>query len=182
MVGGSLLVIGLLLSVAGIVLGSSRDLTALVHLVLAKAHMLFGTVASRVGVWWRRLRRRPNGTSVSVPLAGGVAGASGGSAYLDVWNPVPDDDLDTAIARLRERDETLRSMIARASSRQREEISRLEREHASLSAALRREVGRLEGRIDDFDVKPAGQRALGALLVVCGTMLMALGGLLQQLA
>ncbi len=181
MAGPILLAAGLALNVTGICLGSSRDLGTVWSAVAASTQRMLSRGRSWILLTWRRMLRRPGpSSSGSASISAGVAVASGGTGHAWAWNPVPDDDVATAVVRLRERDETLREMIGHESNRRCEDVRRLESVHSELTSTVREEVQRLNDRIDDFDVKPAGQRGLGAVLVVCGTIMMTVGGILQQ--
>ncbi len=69
-------------------------------------------------------------------------------------------------------------MLVAESKRPTEDVERLSRDSKRLHDTVEDRLLALDQRIDDFDVKPAGQRALGALLVLCGTVLMFAAGLL----
>lgn len=177
--GVTLLVLGLLMNVAGVVLSSSRDLAGLWRTVgastLAKWHAARGWLRRE----WAALTGKKVGTQVR-PVSGSSANISDGSSCsVFAWEPAPDGmDLETAIRRFRNRTDNLNEMISFEGKQRSEGDARLHSRVEKVDKRLTRSVETLEERVDDFDVKPAGQRAVGALLVVGGTILMFTGGLI----
>jgi hypothetical protein len=57
-------------------------------------------------------------------------------------------------------------------ARRTEEIEQLSSRAGQLERTVESRFGALDARIDDFDVRPAGRRAMGAVLVICGSALM----------
>lgn len=176
--GAALLVLGLLMNVAGVVLSSSRDLAGLWRAVgaaiLARCHAARGWLRRR----WAALTGKR--ADAQVHAVSGSAGISvGGSGTVFAWNPAPDGmDLETAIKRFRDRTDNLNEMISFEGKQRSEGDARLHSRVEEVDERLTRSVEALEERVDDFDVKPAGQRAIGALLVLGGTILMFTGGLI----
>lgn len=176
--GVALIVTGLLMNIVGVALSSSRDLKALGRTVGSVVAARFRRVMSWLRRGWTRLRGLKVDSQVqSVSGSGSVASGAYGTAFA--WNPAPDGmDLETAIQRFRDRTDNLHDMVKFESERRVEEDGRISQRLEELATGLAASVAQLEERVDDFDVKPAGQRAIGALLIVCGTILMFVGSFL----
>jgi len=176
----TLLVIGLLMNVSGVALGSSRDLTWFVRRIRCQLASVVHAVGSRV----RRLRLRLSGQKQQrrdICVSVNATVTSSVSATGSVWRGVPDGLEPTdAIQRLRDRTDTLYEMLARESARRSEEIQRLTDESQACKHQLESDLATLRSHIDDFDVKPAGMRATGAVLVICGSALMFVAGLISS--
>ena len=173
--GLALLLTGLTMNVVGVAVGSSRDLQALGASLLGGFGRARRSLRMSINSITRRLRRQPApGHSLSVSDAGHVTSSAEGRILA--WNPVPDDPL-LAVAVLRERTDNLHELLKSESVQRAETLGSLTSEIAELEAVVGKGLSKMETRIDDFDVKPAGQRALGAVLVIAGTALMAVAGL-----
>lgn len=175
--GVTLLVIGLLMNVVGVILSSSRDLAGLwigwTAAVTAGHRVAYGWLRRK----WAAITRRRVDARVQA-VSGSASASFGGSGTVFVWNTAPDGmDLETAIARFRDRTDNLHDMVSFEATRRAEEDAQLSVRLEELATSLTSSVEALEERVHDFDVKPAGQRAIGALLVVGGTFLMFAGGL-----
>ena len=174
----ALLVVGLVMNAAGIALGSSRDLAALFRSLSGRIRSSLSALAAGVRSVWRRLRgKTPPGNVYSVGGIASVSASASGSAL--VWSGMPDGlSPEEAIGRLVSRTDALREMLAAEAKRHSDDVERISGDDRQFREAAEERFRALDERIDDFDVKPAGQRALGALLVLCGTVTMFAGGLL----
>lgn len=180
-----LIVVGMTMNIFGVVLGSFRDLSS-----EARALGRFLTrpgrpQVARVRDFWRRLRgKAPESHAASV--SGGASVSVGASGTAFVWYDIP-DDLETpqVLDRLKRRTDSLQQMVRHEAAARVEAVDALQARIDALQARIadaqqqsERGLSSIRERIDDIDVKPAGQRAFGALLVILGTALMAIGGLL----
>jgi hypothetical protein len=177
--GWILLVAGLVMNATGVAMGSSRDLSRLCRAAGDRIAKRTHAIVSRTRALWARIRRREVATQVlSVEGAGHTV--FGGSATVFAWDAVPDGlEPAQAIARLRSRTDNLHQMIAFESTRRREDVDRLSQEVSSLGVSTESRLTALDSRIDDLDVKPARQRAMGAILVICGSILMFAGAVIN---
>lgn len=177
-VGLALLISGLVMNVVGVVLSSSRDLLSLSAALSERLSAMRNTLRSRVNTAWARLLRKPQNVQV-LSVSGAASATSSASGTVFAWNAVPEDaSPEDAIRGLKSRTDSLHEMIRFESQRRSEDIKRLSIRVGQMEVDLASETERLETRIDEFDVEPAGQRATGALLVVLGSLLMFAGGLL----
>lgn len=171
-----LLIVGLLLNVTGVVVGSSRDLARLLQSILDRSWRLAQRLRSRLAASLRRLFRRPLPTVIASGACG-ISVASGGSGTAFVWDSIPDDaELPAVIQSLRLRTDSLRQMLEHDRNQNHAESGRVTDRVNSLAADFERALSEIQERIDDFDTKPSGQRAFGAVLVICGTAMMSVAG------
>jgi len=176
----TLLVIGLLMNISGVALGSSRDLTWFARRIRSQLVSAANAVGSRLRQLWFRLSGQKQHRKI-ICGTGNITLTSSVSATASVWRGVPDGvEPAEAIRRLRDRTDTLHDMLASESARRSDEVQRLTRESEELKHQLDSDLATLHSRIDDFDVKPAGMRATGAVLVICGSALMFVAGLMSS--
>ncbi|ADH86827.1 hypothetical protein [Desulfurivibrio alkaliphilus] len=174
----TLFIVGLLMNLTGIVIGSSRDLTKLCKRVLETLTMALAWVLRWLRRQWSRIWKRPKRAEGHAVLSGVGVGTFTGSCSAYSWNSVPEGiDLPAAIERLRARTDTLQHMMKKEEANRVADVAKLFARLDGLTQDLHTETVSLNEKIDDFDVKPAGQRAIGALLVICGTILMAITAL-----
>ncbi len=179
-VAGLLLVVGLAMNVVGVALSSLRDLAGLWGALAQRLRHYQQRTVARLRATWRRLR----GIQPQVHYVSGSSGVSVGvssdAGGITVWNAMSDDlDAEEAIRRLRTRTDSLSERVSIERSQRLEEVARLRERASDLEQEMKLQAQALHIRIDDIDVKPAGQRATGALLVICGSILMFLGGLMS---
>ena len=168
---------GLALNVLGVILGSWRDLSNQFARVV---HSIVGSL-QRFRDWMRRtwLRFRTRGTTQEISAASVLSSSTVGSASISVWPGLNDDmDIEAQIGALAVRTDTLRDLTGAQAKAQQAETQRLSDNVIKLGAATTDAVDDLRSRLDEIDVRSVGARAFGALLVICGSLLMFVGGLL----
>jgi len=174
-----LLVTGLVMNVVGVLLGSSRDLSRLVRDTIHRAASTVAHLRARFAAWWRRrvLNRKPETLSGSFEAKVHLNYSADGYA----WHGVSDDAaLEDTVKALVSRTDTLHDLVDKEREERRAGLKGLGARLDEVSAHFADTASQLEQRIDDFDVRPAGQRAFGAILVGLGTILMFAGGLIGR--
>jgi len=173
-----LLVVGFVMNVLGVMIGSWRDLAKATTVTRSAVRAATHSVLTRLKALWRRLfGGRASQTFAVLGVADAVA--SGGSVSISVW-PAIDDALspEEKVDKLIMRTQTLHELHLRQSEHQVAATNRLTTDLAEVGARLTTSIEHLDQRIYDIDDKPVTQRAFGAVLVLCGTALMFAGGLM----
>ncbi|NTW29547.1 MAG: hypothetical protein HGA39_09340 [Coriobacteriia bacterium] len=175
----AILVLGFVMNVAGVAISSSRDLQWLKVTVLGWARESRMAAASRLRAAWSRLRGgkvRPQAISGSASI--NIATGSWATGFA--WNEIPDGlDLGETVKRLQSRTDILLQMCLNESAGRAEAIGQIKAVVSETTESVNARFVDLDARIHDFDVKPAGQRATGALLVICGSVLMFASGFMH---
>jgi hypothetical protein len=121
-------------------------------------------------LWLRLLGKRHD---AKVAAQASMVTALGFSATVSVWPDIPNGlEAEEAINRLRDRTDELRAMLSSETTCRLDEIRKLTGQLERLERKQDAELTKLHSRIDDMDLKPAGKRAMGAILAICGTVLM----------
>jgi hypothetical protein len=174
----ALLTLGCIMNVVGVILGSSRDLVVLGSAIAEYARSLATSAWQLARRLWMRVLGRKQDAQV-LGISGSAHAVSSGKATLFTWNDIPDDlSVDEVVLRLRSRTDSLRDMLEHERSVRSDVVDRVDARVRDVEAELDTGLKALDARIDDIDVKPAGQRAIGAVLIICGSALMFIGGLL----
>ena len=168
---------GLALNVVGILLGSWRDLSIQSARAVRQVTRWASAAWAGLSRMWPRSHRR--GRAQQLQPTSIRSGQAMGSAALMLWPGVTKEMAqDVQISNLAARTDALHDLIKAQAAAQHAQMEQTSVILDKVQAELREDVNGLHERLDDLDVRRAGPRAFGSMLVVCGSVLMTVGGLL----
>jgi flagellar motility protein MotE (MotC chaperone) len=166
------------MNVVGTLLISHREIEFYLRKIFSRLASIARASGWRLKRLWLRLLGKRHDAKVAAQAS--MVTALGLSATVSVWPDIPNGlEPEEAINRLRDRTDELRAMLSSEITRRLDEIRKLTGQLERLERKQDAELTKLHSRIDDIDLKPAGKRATGAILAICGTVLMLIASFIR---